>query len=190
MSRLPAHLRTGRLFDYRIPIVTTIPPPAGAIDDTAARLALRTLVDSFAAGCDRRDMTLYRSLWHEGSTLHAYWPDGRRTDRRPLDDEAHLLEFLEQYLHTFHFVGNQLVELDGDRATGEVYCFAHHLYDRDGTTYDRVVAIRYHDRYRRGEHGWKFEHRDLYMLWAVELPLPDAQVMGPSSSESTGGGAS
>ncbi len=34
---------------------------------------------------------------------------------------------IARYDKTFHFVGNHHCVLDGDKATGEVYCTAHHL---------------------------------------------------------------
>ena len=34
---------------------------------------------------------------------------------------------LDRYEHTFHQIGQQTVVLDGDRASGETYCLAHHV---------------------------------------------------------------
>ena len=42
---------------------------------------------------------------------------------------------LNQYAATMHFNGQSTIYLDGDRATGESYCLAHHLtVTEDGHT--------------------------------------------------------
>jgi hypothetical protein len=38
---------------------------------------------------------------------------------------------LNAYAATMHFNGQSMVELDGDRATGEASCLAHHLTEAE-----------------------------------------------------------
>ena len=40
---------------------------------------------------------------------------------------------LNRYEATTHFNGQSTVTIDGDRATGESYTIAHHLFAEDGT---------------------------------------------------------
>ena len=74
---------------------------------------------------------------------------------------------LTRYDRTFHFVGNHRYWRNGDTASGEVYCLAHHLStDTDGAT-DFVMLIRYLDRYRREPAGpWLIEDRLLRVDWS------------------------
>src|SRR3989337_4740 len=95
-------------------------------DPTADSVALRHLVDSYAAGCDRRDIDILRSCFAEGAVLTVHRPDGPSSMTAP-DDLERIPTGLGRYDQTFHFVGNHRVELDGDEATGDVYCIAHHL---------------------------------------------------------------
>jgi hypothetical protein len=72
-----------------------------------------------------------------------------------------------------HVVSNHRVEVDGDRASGVVYCLAHHNTVCDGVPHNLVMTIRYHDRYRRTAAGWRFEHRKIVRFWNELRPLLD-----------------
>lgn len=71
-----------------------------------------------------------------------------------LDGTAHLHA-------THHAVHQQVIDVEGDTATGWVYCTAHHLYrGREGMR-DNAIAIRYRDAYRRMDGIWKITRREL-----------------------------
>jgi SnoaL-like domain len=52
---------------------------------------------------------------------------------------------LNKYEATTHFNGQSTIALDGNRATGESYCLAHHLFTDDGKRKLMVASLRYHD---------------------------------------------
>jgi hypothetical protein len=81
------------------------------------------------------------------------------------------MRVVERFSATFHAVHNQLVELDGDRASGETYCIASHLYERDGRQRKLDWGIRYQDLYVRSEGAWRFARRELCVDWEQDLPL-------------------
>jgi hypothetical protein len=136
-------------------------------DPTADRIALRNLVDSYAAGCDRRDIDLLRSCFVDGGTNTVHWLDRDATSMTAPKDLERIPTGLARYDKTFHFVGNHVVDLDGDAASGDAYCFAHHLTGRN----DFVMAIRYEDVYSRTPEGWRIATRDLRLLWTADQPV-------------------
>ena len=71
------------------------------------------------------------------------------------------------YDATFHFVGQQQVDIHGDTATGETYCIAHHLtIPDDGTpATDYIMYIRYQNQFVRLDEGWRFAVRELNIDW-------------------------
>jgi hypothetical protein len=79
----------------------------------------------------------------------------------------------EAYEKTQHLVANQLVEIDGDRASGETYCTAHHIYRVDGAPMNLTMFIRYQDRWLREGGRWWFEQRRLFVDWERRAPLGD-----------------
>jgi SnoaL-like domain len=79
---------------------------------------------------------------------------------------------LNQYAATMHFVGQSTIfSLDGDRATGEVYCIAHHL-TVDGEKRRMMVAyLCYLDAFVKIDGAWLFAERLLYVDWLEERGL-------------------
>jgi hypothetical protein len=72
---------------------------------------------------------------------------------------------LNRYDATTHFNGQSTVTLDGDRAIGESYCLAHHLYTEDGERKLMVASIRYLDTFVKSKEAWLFAERKLYVDW-------------------------
>jgi hypothetical protein len=137
------------------------------VTDADDRLALRLLVDSYAMGCDRRDLDMLTACFADGGTNTVHWLDRDATTMTAPHDLERIPTGLARYDQTLHVVSNHRVELDGDEATGHVYCIAHHLTGKD----DFVMHIRYEDRYVRTADGWRIATRDLRLLWTANLPV-------------------
>jgi SnoaL-like domain len=143
--------------------------------ETADRLAIRDLTYRYAAGVDRRDRGLFLSAFHPDATLTVVRNDPEGVEqvyvRTGHDELGTVPKLITRYAKTFHFVGNHHCVLNGDEATGEVYCTAHHLEtDRHGGT-DHIMLIRYQDTYRRGSDGqWLIASRRLVVDWTEDHP--------------------
>jgi hypothetical protein len=86
------------------------------------------------------------------------------------------MELLRQYDRTFHMVGNQLGAWGDDGVwSGETYCIASHVYQRDGVEWKLDMAIRYQDRIVRQDDGLRFAARELRLAWVQDLPLTMAR---------------
>jgi ketosteroid isomerase-like protein len=134
----------------------------------ADRMALRSLADQYAWAVDRRDRDGFLEVFHPDGVLvlldHAD-PTVVTATRAGHAELAAVTELIARYERTFHFVGNARYEIDGDRATGEVYCLAHHLTpNRHGGT-DYVMLIRYLDAYSRRDGVWRIDERRLVTDW-------------------------
>jgi len=132
------------------------------------QLALRALGERYAAGVDRRDRELFLSAFHADGVLvllDRADPTQVTATRRGHGELGVVTELIAHYDKTFHLIGNARFDVDGDRATGEVYCLAHHLTpDRHGGT-DYVMMIRYQDVYSRRDGHWGIDERRLITDW-------------------------
>jgi uncharacterized protein (TIGR02246 family) len=139
------------------------------VQELLDRLELRQVVEAYAHGADRRDAEGMAALFTENGRLAIY--DGQpgtaepTSERRGRSNIASAMTGLNRYEVTTHLLGQQSVHIDGDRATGETYCLAHHLSHRDGTRENRVMSIRYLDTYVRTDGRWLIDERVLAVDW-------------------------
>jgi hypothetical protein len=84
---------------------------------------------------------------------------------------APVFDDLNQYVATMHFNGQGTISLDGDRATGESYCLAHHLsVAEDGQRTLMIASIRYLDQFVKQDGQWLFAERRLLVNWIDTRP--------------------
>jgi hypothetical protein len=137
-------------------------------EEAADRLAIRELVDAYAHCADRRDADGQKALFTVDTHFVVYM-GGEGSD--PSDDLhgreslTPVFENLNTYEVTTHFNGQSTVRLDGDRATGETYCLAHHVYSADGGRKLMLASLRYRDTFTKDEGTWRFGERRLYVDW-------------------------
>lgn len=134
---------------------------------------LRHLAMAYARAADRGDVDLFLSAFHPDAVLNVYSPadqDNPDRVRRGHDELSKIPGMLRRYVRTFHMLGQTRYEIGDDRATGEVYCSAHHLtVADDGTANDHVMLIRYQDVYEPNQAGdWKIRSRGVVVDWTEQ----------------------
>ena len=137
-------------------------------EEAADRLAIRELIDAYAHCADRRDAIGQMALFTE-DTAFSVFMDSRSPEPTYVlhgrDALAPVFADLNQYHATTHFNGQSTVRLDGDQATGESYCIAHHLrVDGEKRTL-MLASIRYLDRFIKQGGVWLFAERKLMVDW-------------------------
>jgi SnoaL-like domain len=137
--------------------------------EAADRLALRELFDAYAHCADRRDAEGQKALF-TADTVFAVYMDGEGTEPTYVLEGREALtpvfDDLNRYEVTTHFNGQSTVALDGDRATGESYTIAHHVYTEDGDRKIMVASLRYLDNFTKIDRRWYFAERKLVLDWS------------------------
>lgn len=163
-----------RIMKYR----ETPLPPAG---DLAAnvrwlrdREIIKNLYRRYAYGVDSIDFALVRSVFHPDCVVDGTLESGG------LDE---YLKGLEEAMYmwdaTMHFVGNQYVEVDGDRGFVESWVLGYHMEADDSPIDDLVLALRYQDEVVRVGDDWKIIHRKTSKQWH-RGPFPRPTVGPPA----------
>jgi hypothetical protein len=153
--------------------------------DTSALAEIAQIARTYARGMDRQQADAVASLFTESGRLALYAgepDDGRLTVewRGREDITAALRQGRARYSTTTHFLGQQTLTPHGDGYTGETYCLAHHIYQRDDRPYNRVMSIRYHDVYVHKDGRWLIDERRLAVDWIEYRLLGSAAELGPS----------
>jgi len=148
--------------------------PSLSGEEAADRLAIRELIDAYAHCADRRDADGQKALFTADTRFIVYM-GGEGTeptdDLRGRDSLMPVFENLKTYEVTTHFNGQTTVVFDGDRATGESYCLAHHVYSADGERRMMIASLRYRDAFIKEDGTWRFEERRLYVDWTETRTL-------------------
>ena len=137
--------------------------------EAADRLALRELFDAYAHCADRRDAEGQKALFTE-DTRFAVYMDGEASEPTYVLEGREALtpvfDDLNRYEATTHFNGQSTVTIDGNRATGESYTIAHHVYTEDGVRKIMIASLRYLDAFTKIEQSWYFAERNLILDWS------------------------
>ena len=150
-------------------IRTEITPP-----EQADRLAIRELVDAYAHCADRRDAEGQKALFTEDTHFVVYMEGQGSEPTYALDGREALtpvFDDLNRYQATMHFNGQSTIALEGDRATGESYCIAHHVFTEDDERKLMVAWLRYGDTFVKRDGAWLFAERTLYVDWTETRSL-------------------
>jgi SnoaL-like domain len=137
--------------------------------EAADRLAIRELFDAYAHCADRRDAEGQKALFTD-DTVFAVYMDGEGSDPTYVLHRREALtpvfDDLNRYEVTTHFNGQSTVNIEGNRASGESYTIAHHVYTEDGNRKIMIASLRYLDTFAKIDGRWYFAERRLILDWS------------------------
>jgi len=142
--------------------------------ETADRLALREVFDAYAHCADRRDAEGQKALFTD-DTRFAVYMDGEGSEPTYVLQGREALtpvfDDLNRYEATTHFNGQSTVTIDGNRATGESYTIAHHLFTEGADRKIMIASLRYLDTFAKIDQTWYFAERELILDWSETRSL-------------------
>jgi ketosteroid isomerase-like protein len=151
--------------------------PTEAVD----RLAIRELFDAYAHCADRRDAEGQKAHY-TADTVYAVYMDGDGSEPSYVlhgrEALTPVFDDLSRYEATTHFNGQSTVSVNGDRATGESYTIAHHVFSEEGARKIMVASLRYLDAFAKIDGRWYFAERKLILDWSEtrSMTAPAAPV--------------
>ncbi|MEM7218727.1 MAG: nuclear transport factor 2 family protein [Pseudomonadota bacterium] len=138
------------------------------VDELLAREQIRDLQARYMRGLDRLDADLLRDTFHDDADLnYGFYAGG------PDAFVAMALGALGAHEANHHMLGQTLLWIDGDTASGELYFQAYHRISRDGEARDLLISGRYVDRYEKRAGEWRISARAEVNDWSRDDPASD-----------------
>ncbi|MEM7255366.1 MAG: nuclear transport factor 2 family protein [Pseudomonadota bacterium] len=145
-----------------------------SVETLLAKQEIADVIYQYARGIDRLDFDLVRACYHPD----AY--DDHGMLKGNVDEFIEGVKaFLPKYAVTQHFMGNMLIEVDGNKARAETYAVAYHRKElSDGSGKDDVFGIRYVDRFEKRDDEWRIAYRVVATEWRRVDPVPVSKIRG------------
>jgi hypothetical protein len=128
--------------------------------------AIREALVKYTRGMDRHDDDIMQEAYHLDGTDDHNTFIGSSTD---YIKHANIVHSMLCSAHQ-HYISNQTIDLDGDRANTETYFLA---ALRQKTGQARLVGGRYLDRFERRDNHWAIAHRTALIEWSGDLAGED-----------------
>jgi hypothetical protein len=140
------------------------------LEHLAAREEIREVVYRFCRGIDRRQWDLIRDCYHPGGVdWHGPYVGGVEGF---IDQMKSSLDMFE---HMYHFVGNILIDFDGDYARVEsCVMISQRIPADDSPARDLVIGGRYVDDFAKRDGRWRITHRVCIVDWSRIDPVAAA----------------
>jgi hypothetical protein len=140
-----------------------------ALGALAAKQEIAELSATYMRGLDRLDAARLASVFHPDATVNYGFFAGSAQAF-----VGFAMNALGGHRANHHMLGQISIELDGERASGEVYFQAFHRVVENGAEQDLFIAGRYLDRYERRDGVWKIAFRGEVNDWTRSEPAADA----------------
>jgi len=140
--------------------------------DIADQLAVAETLYRYAAGVDRRDWALYRSVFADTVTIDfsSFGPDLPPRVMSADDYVAGVVPLFTGLAATQHSMTNPLATVDGDAATITMYMQARHVYDPGDPASWYTVGGYYDNTLVRADRGWLLTGVRLTVTWRAGDP--------------------
>lgn len=128
--------------------------------EIADKLALKELVDIFSVLADQKDTDGQTLLFTEDATVESYSNGVKGSSYTGRQEIGKAFgSYLSLFKTVYHINGQQVVQINGDKATGTAYCTVVLVGDRDGKTMKTESNVIYQDEYARVNGKWLISNR-------------------------------
>ena len=136
------------------------------LQELVDKAAIRDLMARYARGVDGRDPDMIATTF----TSDAYTNYGEWDGRGRENIVNWIMRPSTSHSRSTHFMGDQVIQIDGDTAEVETYAVAFGVRDVDGTPSVVTTGLRYVDKMVRHSGQWLVRHRVLHLDWRGNAP--------------------
>ena len=137
------------------------------------KIALKELVDTFSNLADKKDTKAQVELFTPSASVVTFVGASEvsnLTGREKM--EAAFAAFLKNFDTVYHFNGQHVATINGDSATGTLYCLVTLVGSENGKRMKTTIGVIYNDEYIRQGGRWMISKRTSNFTWQ------DKQLIG------------
>lgn len=136
------------------------------IKELEDRILLKELVDKVSILGDRKDFLSQVKLFAENAVSETYAGGVAILKLKGREEMAEAFgNFLASIEIVNHFNGQQVVNLDGDKASGTCYCHITLIGNEEGKKKKTAILAIYQDEYIREHSNWLIKKRIGTFIW-------------------------
>ena len=146
------------------------------LEELVGRHEIEQVILRLARATDRRDPEAIRACYHaDGFDDHGAFQGS------PAEFAEWVPKVLAMFASTQHFLSPPRIEREGDVASVETYCTAHHVTPASdpGGERDSVMGLRYLDRFERRGGVWRIARRTCVWDYTYIVPVTEKWPLGP-----------
>jgi ketosteroid isomerase-like protein len=134
------------------------------------KLALKKLVDDFSILADKKDIPNQMHLFTDDATVESV-TNGQSSILKGKKEIANAFAgFLNLFEVVYHINGQQVVEINGNNATGTAYCRVTLIGSQNGVKTQRDMGVIYSDEYTKKDGVWHIRKRKSNFTWINVQP--------------------
>jgi hypothetical protein len=138
-------------------------------NEVEAKIALRELVDTFSLLADRKEAWKQTELFTENARVVTYANGAVAADLTGRQAIGSTFDnFLKNFDVVYHFNGQHVVALNGNRATGQLYCVTWLFSTERDKKFKTTIGVRYNDEYQLVNGHWLISKRTSYFEWQTK----------------------
>ena len=136
------------------------------------RASLKELVDTFSNLADTKEVHAQVQLFTSNATSETF-VNGASVSRLTGRDELEKAfgAFLAKFETVYHFNGQQIFTLNGDKALGTSYCMVTLIANENGRKMKTTIGVIYQDEFVRENTQWLIAKRKANFNWQDKQPL-------------------
>ena len=138
------------------------------------RASLRELVDTVSILGDKKDYNAQVKLFTEDALSETFSGGAPILKLKGREAMAEAFTgFLRDFETVYHFNGQQVVSIEGDKATGTCYCLVTLIANQNGKQMQTTIGAIYQDDYVRRDNCWLIAKRKGTFEWQVKSEVSE-----------------
>jgi hypothetical protein len=128
--------------------------------------ALRELVDNFSILADKKDVQKQTLLFTKDATVDSYSNGALVSSLKGTKEIGDAFEnFLKNFEIVYHFNGQHVVSIEGNKAKGTLYCLVDLINFENGKKIKNSSGVCYSDEYVYENGQWLITKRTSTFVW-------------------------